>query len=243
MEHVSYSTFLTELDCLVDTRFSTLTTYGDDVFKNAFDENYYTRSIDLFHGIDFQEFKDRYKKRDKNILKNASGTQMVQMVQDFVKGTLSLIETSPHHFIPRILINTFPYILTDEEQTIILNSFVALTEQKAVVELVHLSKEELTPSFIKNEIALLAMYDYYEWLEIHSLNGKLKKTTCPEVTMIGPALYFKGKPTIQDIQATNAAKISAFRAMEITAGPLIGLKLFPIDLFSMALKLNKHKPT
>jgi serpin B len=57
------------------------------------------------------------------------------------------------------------------------------------------------------------------------------------------AIYFKGLPTAKDIQAEKEAKMSGFKAMEITASPLIGLKLMPIDLFSLALKLKRHKPT
>lgn len=243
MSDASFSTFLVDLDCLVDTRFSVLSSYGDDAFQKAFDEKYYTREIDDFVGIDFNDFKTRYENRDKTVLKNAAGTPAVFMLADFCKSTLDLIGTSPFHLIPKILINTYPYKINEEEKTILLNSFIHLTNEKAMVELVHLSKEEITPSFVKREISIMMMYDYYKWLEIHSANENFKKITCPSVTLLGPAIYFKGLPNVQEQQAIKEAKVSAFRAMEITAAPLINLKLLPIDLFSISLKLKRHKPT
>lgn len=239
----SYSTLCIELDCLVDTRFSTLATFDKEIVKKVLLKNYHDRKIDDFPGIDKEEFKKRYKERDKLVLKNAIGTPLVQMVTEFSRETQSLIENTPHHFIPRIWINTYPYLLSPEEEKVLLNSFSEISEGKAIVELIFKSKEELTPSFVKNEISILVLYEYYEWLEIHSQNENFKKITCPQVTLIGPAIYFKSLPTAKDLQLEKEAKVNAFRAMELTAAPLIGLVLLPINNFSMAFKPQRHNPT
>lgn len=56
------------------------------------------------------------------------------------------------------------------------------------------------------------MYEYHKWLDHFSANKFFEKITCPEVTMFGPAIYFKKPQQIID---------DPFTDMQTLAKPLL----------------------
>ena len=90
---------------------------------------------------------------------------------------------------------------------------------------------------VVNIIYIIILYEYYKWILIHTENGNFNKRGCPEVGMIGPAIYFK------DIEESPDENIDPFKAFEILASPFICLNLIHIENFSLALKLSKQKDT
>ena len=230
---VIYSTLYADLDSLLDTRLAVLYEMGEDVIKHVLDNGYTSRDIDHWDGIDNNLFKAKYAARDKQILKNSAMTPMVTLLREFVIATVAKSVNSPFLFEPKIIINTYPYHLSDDELDMFMSTFVALTKGMAAIELVFMSIEDVTPMYVKKNLSLVIMYDYLKWLETHSANGKLKKVTCPEVSMMSVALYENPSIKLKSMQSKD--KIGFFDAIEITANPLISLKLLASVHFSMAL--------
>lgn len=240
---MDYSTFYVTLDCLLDTRIATLFTFGEKAVQQALDQDYYTRESDHFPGTDKAAFDARYAARDASILTNAMATPILTMLQEFVVETLQHVVNSPFHHQPKIVVNIHPYVLDEATIQVIIRMLIAKTNQRADIEVISKSVEELTPAYVKQQYSIMVMYDYYVWLERHSETGDLRRVTCPEVTLIGPAINFKGPLSPNDLAKAKSLNLTPYKAMELAAGPFIGLQLIAIENFCMALKLKKASPT
>lgn len=233
------SALMITLDCLLDTRIGVLFSFGGEAIETALDEKYYSRQEDKFTGIDTDAFNERYQKRDKETLKNSGVTKMITLLQEFVFKTLNQSLVTPHHYLPKIVLNTYPYVLSEAEKETFAKVLIHYTGEKCQVELIHLSPEELTPVFVKRHFSVMIMYHYLEWIETHAKTEAFKTVSCPDVTLMGPALYFNGPPKIEELQILERQNVSPFKAVEMIASPFIGLKLLPVEDFSFAINPNK----
>ena len=222
-----YSTFFVELDTLLDTRLSVIARLGDDVLKNVLLNGYHTRKIDKFKGVDDNYFKEAYANRDKSLLKDTIITPVGPMVKEYVVKTLSRVGLTPYNFKPRVIVNVFPYKLLDKEIQVIKTAVVSMTNKLSDVEVVYMNYEEITPTFLKANVSIFSMYSYSDWLNIHGLNGNLKKKTIPEISLLGPRIYFLESQTYED---------SAISAIEELVAPVVNLNLLPIVTFSCAIR-------
>lgn len=219
-----------ELDCLLDTRMATLFQMGEEFATKAFDFGYHDRLTDLIPGIDYTEFKKQYDQRDKTVLKNAMVTPVISMIKEFSEQTRQNTINSPFHYTPKIVLNVHPYVLNEEEMKLLGNRIHKASMGLADVDVICKPLEEITPLYVKLNFSLMVVYRYDEWLEIHCLNKLFEKTIAPEVTMIGPSVYFK-KPEVIPKEGENP-----FKDMEEQASVLIGLQLRPVSLFSLVVK-------
>lgn len=235
---IEHSRMLVELDCLLDTRLAILFGLGENFAKRAIDNGYYDRLIDDFPNVPFEEFVQLYKNREKNVLRNAMLTKVVFLMREFVMATTHQILTSPFHMKPAIIVNTYPYEFSNEEAEVLISVVVSMTSGMADVELVRMSPEQITPAYVKKHLSLVVMYEYPEWLELHAENENFKKVTCPEVTLIGPALFFK-RPTKKELEETHRTGINPFKAVEEMVSPIIGLRLIDAENFSLDVKLER----
>jgi hypothetical protein len=229
-DRIDHSSIFIELDALLDTRISVLASMGDDVLKAALLSGYHDRDIDRFLTIDNELFSKLYADRDKTILKDSIVTPMSVLLKEFAEETLDMVSNSPHHYKPKVILNIYPYDLNEEDVNELISTIVQLTYKLCDVEAVNMPYEMITPMYVKSTLSVMVLYEYYKWLEVHSLNSLLKKTTCPEVTLLGPRIYFK--PKDHHVNTT----IDPFEAMELLAAPLIGLKLIPIENYSLVIK-------
>jgi hypothetical protein len=240
---IQQSTLMVTMDALLDTRMGTLLSLGEDVLNHVIlHGDYYTRVEDKFLDVDQSMFKAAYENRDKEILKKSGVTQVILMIQEYVNKMQNQNLVTPFHRIPKIVINSYPYLLTDAEIETFKRLMIRYTQKNALVDVVHMSNETLTPTYVKKHLAMLITYDYHQWLEFHSLNKNLETVTCPEVTVVGPMIYFNGPMKHSDILALKKENLSPFEGIEAIANPLINLTLFPIDLFSFVLKIPKQEP-
>lgn len=234
------SSLMIMMDCLLDTRIGVIFSFGEETLNKVLNENYHTRQEDKFVGIDSQEFKQRYAARDKTTLKNSAVTCLIKLLQEFVFKTLNQSLVTPHHLLPKIVLNTYPYVLSEEETKVFIKILMHYTNQKCQVEVIYKSPESLTPKFVKHNFSVMIMYHYLEWLEFHSASEAFKTTTCPEVTLMGPALFFNGPPKQEEIQILERQNLTPFRAVEMIASPFVGLKLLPVEDFSLVINLKRN---
>ena len=237
---IKLSTLMVELDCLLDTRLGTLFSLGEDIAEQALTSNYYDRQEDKFPGVETDIFRAKYKLRDVSTLRNSGVTQIIQLIKEFVVKTLNQSIVTPHHYIPKIVLNTYPYKLSDKEKDNFVKVLMYLTKEECQVETIHMTYEALTPSYVKQVFSVMLMYDYRSWLECHAVNNAFKTQSCPEVSLIAPAIFFDGPLKLEDKQILEKQKITPFKAVEMIAAPFVNLKLLPVNEFSFIMKLPKQ---
>lgn len=231
------SSIFVELDTLLDTRMATLFKLSPDSVENIIKLGYHDRPFDIFPGIDEVKFRDAYSKRDKSILATSVVTPVAQIVKEFVVRTLDNVNNSPFHYQPKVILNIHPYKLDENEINMLIATLRHLTLNLADIEVVDMSYEEISPLYVKLNLSIMILYQYDLWLEAQSVNEAFKKHTAPDVTLIGPRIYFK-KP-----ESRPKADEDPFAAMEHLASPFIGLALLPVEKFSMVINPIKKKTT
>jgi hypothetical protein len=234
MSVLSYSGLLIELDCLLDTRLATIHSFGKEYTETALRNNYFGRDTDVFPGITREQFAERYMNRGKAILQHAMPTPMLNLCREFVRDTLGLVHNTPFHLKPLIIINIYPYKLSEPEINNIIKGMVSHTRETADVSVVSYSDKQITPDYVKSDIAIMIKYQYLDWLETHALSKAFLKKTCPESGLIGPVLYFIDPPPDSNEQIQRP-KGGSFDILEEATAPIIGLKLLPISEFSVLL--------
>lgn len=223
-----------DLDALLDTRLSILFTYGDEILQSILSDNYFIRNMDTFKGIDRNEFISKYNTRDKLTLKDTIVCKLINMVKELVDKMVQQALTSPFHTGPKIFLNIYPYKLLPEEEVIMIRGLIHVTNKLADIQLINLSPEELTPQFLKDNLAILFKYDYNTWLDMQLENFKL--LPCPEISLFIPEIYPKELPTKENIELMAEKQMNSFKLLEFISAPLIGLKAQAIELFSANLK-------
>lgn len=217
------SRVLIDLDSILDTRLSVINSQKTSVLEKAITDKYFERERDEFPGISFSEFEELYKARSKTSLKDTVITPMMFFLEQFVNKTLENITSSPFHMKPAIVINTYPYQLTADEDKQIINAVKSAIDNKADVGVVHLSPEQITVKYVKEYYSVVVMYRYDLWVTSQASLGNFNKLTCPEVTVIGPKLKFT--------QVEVDGKEDPFEKTEELLAPLVGLLLFPVRDF------------
>ncbi len=227
-----YSTILTDLDCIFDTRLGTLVNLSDEIADQVFSENkYYDRLEDSFGSIDKETFYSFYKKRNKLILANSPLTKVMAFIQEFILGTLKNSINSPFKYEPKLIVNTYPYKLTDDEEKRILANLIYLTDEKCVIEITHTDPLDIEPVFIKKNIAVWLSYEYQDWLEKYTENKMLEANLMPDVTWLVPAIFFHHIPTKKEQIEFSKNNLDPFQALELLSKPIIGLKVIKLDTF------------
>lgn len=220
----THSVILADLDTILDVRIATILEVDDSALEQVVNDGYFDRSIDIFN-IDMVKYKALYESRPKSVLLNSTKTPIMSLINEYVQKTLKLAVTTPHHQDPKVLINVYPYTLVEEETRLLLQVLRHYVDGLADIEIVNKSKENITPKYLRDDISLYITYDPEVWLETHSVNENLKTTTCPTVSMIGPAIYkTESLPEVMDEDP--------FEAMGVLFRPIIDLTHIAVKYFS-----------
>lgn len=228
------SVFMIDLDSLFDTRLGTLVTYMYDELQVIFTRNlYHNRLDDSFNRlIDKDKFYEYYNQRDKRVLVNSTLSLMVDIIRDFIAATATSDPSRPNTYYPVIYLNTYPYLLTDVERKNIQDGIFAYYKNKVLVELVHMDNRNISIEFIKNNVTVLAMYEYHKWLDTQTELGGFKSKSCSDVTLLGPRIFFKEVPKTEEVSNET------FSTLETISKPFINLELLPSLFYSTYLKPN-----
>jgi len=229
------STIYVDIDALFDTRAATLNTFGLEQARVAIASGYYDRLYDEFEGIDRASYLEAYQKRNVLTLKDAMVTPVARMIYLFAKQTLEALVASPYRRQPKVFLNVYPYQLEEETVRYIVAGLRAVTKNTIDVEVGYLTLEEITPRYVKQNYAVMVMYEYWNWLEVHAQNENLTQTQCPQVTLIGPRLV-KSKEAAQKLSGQDV-----FTAIETYTGLFIKLQLYPVNVFCVDLNRLKSK--
>jgi len=243
---------LTGLDELLDTRFGTLRRMGEEVLARAMENGYRQRIQDRFDGVDPEQFKEMYAKRDRETLAASYVSNhpayLLRMVAELTEQTI----VRPYQDAVLVQVNVWPYYTStqgkneleaEELQQLLLCIKSVWLRDVVPVELVCIRPEELTLSYCKGNLATLFMYDYGSWLRLH--RSAFEQIIIPEVTLIGPRIFFEEPPSAEQVQElvdeisrefgdAAAEKVRDFRdAFVITSAPMIALHLVDVDMFNL----------
>lgn len=229
------SVFMIDLDSLFDTRLGTLVTYMYDDLVNVFSRDLYRNRLDdsFNKQIDKDLFYSYYDKRDKRVLANSTLSLFPDLIQDFIVNIHVHENSSPYNYEPHLVVNCYPYVLTDEELTNISEGIDLYFKGNISVELVNMNLESITTKFIKDNVTVLVMYEYHKWLDIQTKLEGFKSTSCAETTLLAPRMFFNKIPD------TQAQSDEIFKSLESISKPFINLELLPSMFFSTYLKSNE----
>lgn len=121
---------LVDLDVLLDTRLATLHLIDENLPLKVLSNGYYNRLSDQMENVitkeERNEFLHRYRNRADNpkTLKLALPTNMNKYISDFYNGYTADQIVANSRDRSKCSINTFPYILTDDEKREVVNLLV-----------------------------------------------------------------------------------------------------------------------
>lgn len=220
------------LDCLLDTRLSTLGLINESIVSDILENKYHERDEDRFTGIDDNVFKELYSARNTETLKYARPTGMLALLKSITDDLVEQTIVRPFASEVTVTVNIFPYILSHEEKEMLIKAIVVSSSLNVRVELIDLPLIELTPEVCKERFSLIIMYtEYAEWLEMHVL--AFTKTTLSDITLLAPALYMVQKPTEEVITELMKDISHPFAATERAMSTIIKLVLTDIKYYSI----------
>lgn len=228
MKEAQASVFMVDLDSLFDTRHGTLVMNFFDETVKLFEAHKYHGYLDFsFNGfIDKEAFSQAYDARDKRALANSTLTLAIDIVRDFVLSISTADPNAPYVYYPKIVINTYPYQLTDEEKENIGIGISAYLKDKVEIEIVYMSYEELTVDFVADNLTVLMLFEYHKWLDAQANAGNFNKRACADVTLFGPEIFFKETPR------SDKERKDTFLMLTNISRPFVNLELLSSSTFS-----------
>jgi hypothetical protein len=244
-DHRPPSVILVELDALLDTRLPTLSLISSKAgLECAQDPRYYDRVIDDFEpicGITKDAFRALYQKRDAEIMRSATITEMPFILNDLV-SKLEL-ETLDTPFVSRVIVevNIYPYTLDEEERDLIALAVMARCGGGTEVRCVRFAANVLTPAVVRERYSGLILYNFRDWMQCH-LEAFIS-VKMPRVSVLAPALYHDVVPADNVfVEDGIAGHITAFQLSEVGCVELFALSLLPAVNFSMARIPGHYTP-
>lgn len=224
-------TIYVELDALLDTRLATIARLDKSVAESIVENGYHSRNADWFDGIDMNEFQRLYKERNADILPYALLTNMMGVLNQLIKDLLKQAIARPYFDGVKLEVNTFPYRLTDEEESLLGRAVASYMPAGITVELVYLTLEDLTPAYCKDRYAVMVMYEYDPWMSLHA--EKWASTILTDIIVFSPRIYYGKPPSAEDLKSVPKHVPDPLTSMEHTASAIVGLSLIDVMYFSV----------
>lgn len=227
-----------ELDALLDTRIGILHQHHPELAVSVLRSGKYPkRLIDRFGSISAKEFDALYATRDIETLKHSILTNVPFFLQRLIKDCVvhaSLTKVDQHlHYV----VNTYPYNFDNDELKDTLISCLSFHMLDAVeISVVHLSPQELTPTYIKSNFDIMLMYRFQDWLYMHREEFKLVR--CPGVTVVAPAIFWHEMPDPETIQECRNIGRDPIQIAEEQTAEFIRLKFMDVSLFCINEQIN-----
>lgn len=243
-----YNTFLLELDSLLDTRLGLLSMILEDGVIDVMNNGFHSRRRDSFPPIPDKGFSRLYSMRDEEVLEESIVTGMGLFIPNFVEWAVKAKATEIEPSTPRILINTYPYSLSEEELERITIVVASLASGLAEVTTCRYSPQDLVPSLLRRlQVSVFCMYMWNDWFmmlqsEKPSTGKIMDHQSCPDVIMLAPRLILDSTTTDKAIkEIIRETGIHPFEAMEKLSAPWINLQFVDVKLFSSIIDLEALK--
>ena len=218
-----------DLDSIFDTRLPIVyyldKSLSEDIIK---DKSYFNRIIDEFGYIDKNIFKVFYKSRNKTLLTYATPTNILRLIYKYYSEVTTTNKMYGNNEPIKVYLNIYPYKLNLVETYNIMSGIKSMISKEIDVSIISMSEEEVTPSWLLENVAGVFMYHGMDWLERHTANFNLINSPILDVGMMIPAIISGNK---KKIKMTEYADF--FEGMEKSLGTLVKLKFLPVKDFSI----------
>lgn len=229
------SAILIHLDELMDTREGALVnSQSTEVVQRVFTDNYHQRLVDRWDYVDMDAFREAYANRGRSVLRASHITPVLAVVKDFVHKTTALNENTPWSYNPVVVLNIHPYNLQPSEVEIFKKRIFIAIGGEVDFKVVDIPPADLTPGFLASEVSIATLYNYADWINIHTSLGTFSRESAASVGLLAPRIAFPLEPN-DDV----TVKLLNLAASEITelAAPFVGLRLLSIDTFSAGWRI------
>lgn len=235
---------LVDLDCLLDTRLSTIFHLNKDAYKTLLkNKAYYTRLTDNFElltdGLITQEaYLKAYQHRDKERLKHSSPTRMLKVLNQISKDIEAQSVTEPDTSGLIIGVNTYPYSLTEKEQEVLAISVEVYCSPSTKVHCVSIPLLDCTPLYIRDHWDMYITYNFDHWYTPHV--NTFFKVRNPRGLLYAASLFIK-EPTETDIKAffESQTQPNPFKLLEYTLLEYITIEFRDIADYCLYIEHEK----
>lgn len=180
--------FYYDLDSLFDTRLATLEKINKEVAEKLLGSTlYYTRDRDDFEGVNYLDFREAYKKRDRVTLANSKPTNVLFSMLDTIMVYIDNTSREGLYNKNKIIINIYPYKFTANEINEIVTCIKVKTKYMMPVTVINTNPYNVDVSYVDNNISYMYMYDWDGWLRNNYLD--LAKKRLDDVVLIAPKIW------------------------------------------------------
>lgn len=225
---------LFDLDLLMDTRIATLSRIDPKLAERAIstdEKQYRERKSNQMEwlGLAPNQFLEAYAKRDIDTLKISRPSYYLFELPTIANQLIELSIKEPHR-VEEIAfhINTYPYILDDHQQDLIVTAIRTRLPACIKVKTVYYSPAQLSPSWLKDSAYTgLFMYDGIGWMNVHYgvMVPADKIVQMPSIT-IHTHTYFENTQMLEE--AINYENPQGEKC-----DPLVGLKVMLAPYFQL----------
>lgn len=229
----AYETILVDLDSILDTRLSLIMNLldGDDL-ESVLDIYFNRITNDFTPYLTYEEFNNHYLNRDNTVLPNATITSVLLMIRDYVQGVLNKTHSSTVITVPRILLNVYPYDLSKETLTHILNGIIFHTDEKIDITMVSIPDKEITLKYLYENVSTYIKYDYYNWLDALDKDNFNIDNSCPDVQLITPSYLPIKSKDINNVFYKDGQSIDPFNIFSLSMRYLINIQFTKRSIFN-----------
>ena len=216
------------MDSLLDTRMGTVARISSDAAAAILEnDRYHSRRTNalwkLDDRIDPVQYRQLWEARDVETLKLSMATHIVSLLYDIRMRYRTKESIKPDAVTLRLVVNTYPYHLTEEEQALyveVLRSVVLIDD----IRLTSTAVEWLTPDTLKQYNTFI-WHDLNEWFNLHG--ESLVNSPMPNVDIYAPEI-------LQSDEAVPPLEYigNAFRML---FAELAVFELMPLRFFSLMI--------
>lgn len=140
-------------------------------------DDYNFRETDVFP-VDPTQYAEKLKSKSPTVFKNATITYIEVVLKNKLVNLEKLNGFNGENSQPELVVNTYPYQLTQEQVRSFQNAIFVKLDVLCIVTIVYDPPSVWGPSYIRNNnVSSVFMYDFSEWMKYHSEklhNGDLK---------------------------------------------------------------------
>lgn len=231
------------LDSLFDTRLGCIAEIDPKLIIVALEEGFLKRNCDTFSFIKKETFDQLYKVRDVNTLRLSPLTSCHKALASVCVNLLKGSVDGPDITGVKVIVNTYPYRLSETEEGDLLSLVVEKTARLVEVQLVHIPFKNLTIEHCEKNYDVLFMYDYMNFLEQNVVAKNHLKNSINDRILIAPEIFLQPitKKDLDRLYRSNP-KLQSFSpadAVKAMASPVVCIEFMDAEVFSVDKELYK----
>lgn len=233
-------TIYTDIDSLLDTRFTTYYRMDDTAIEALLVKGfshvpYYYRVTDVSELYDYDAYLEAYQARSTLDLAAASLCGSIEIITDLLEkaANLGASDELPCH--GDLIINLYPYLLTPAEEGQLISDLLAVASLPPFTKIETIYKDPLTinQTYIKDKlIKVMLSYDGADILESLIDRYSLINNRIPKVSLVIPAIAKGDVDNPATLFEKNEIGLGPFATMEAVVGEYIELKFLDASVFS-----------